>query len=216
MPAECNDGISNVGGAEPSMLTEVVQALLHTRGILDELGVPCAVMGGLAVSACDHVRATVEVEILIGIRSTSPDDLLKEFQARGYRPKVVPALVDFDGERVLQLIYQPAGKFLEFPIDLFLAEAEFHCLALERRTVFRLPDGLTEIPILTCEDLILFKVHANRIIDRRDIVSLLMEHRTTMDFAHVRRWLQTAAHRATWATCWKQAFPNDPDPIAAI
>jgi predicted nucleotidyltransferase len=196
------------------MPSEIVNTLLHTQAILRELGVPSALMGGLAVSAWDHVRATEDVDILIGVAAVDLDGLLRVLQDRGYRPKLTTPIVDFDGERVVQLIYQPPGKFFEFRVDLFLAETEYHKLALDRRTVFRLPDDGTEIPILTVEDLILFKLHADRIIDRRDVVSLLAEHRDTIDLAYLSRWLTTDRVRAVWNDCWTRAFPGEADPTA--
>lgn len=146
------------------MATEIVQTMLDTRAALDELNIPVALMGGLAVSAWKHFRATRDIDLLIAADVVAPDDLLRFLQARGYRPKRVPALHDFDGERVMQLVVPPRGKEYEFAVDLFLAESEYHRGALARRTSFRLPDG-TELPVLTCEDVILFKARAARPVD---------------------------------------------------
>jgi hypothetical protein len=208
-------GSESFDNAGLSMRSETVNALMHTQGILKELGIRSAVMGGLAVSAWDHVRATDDVDILIQIAATEIDTLVAAFIDRGYRPKLATPIIEFDGERVIQFIYPPPGKFFEFQIDLLLAESEFHRLALDRRKVFRLPDDGTEIPILTVEDVIIFKLRADRIIDRRDVVSLLTEHRPTLDFGYLNHWMSTSQLRATWTECWRRAFPGELDPTAS-
>jgi hypothetical protein len=197
------------------MPSELAQAMLVTRTALDELGIPTALMGGLAVTAWDRIRATEDVDFLIAADGTDPDTLLRSLQDRGYVPKKLPAVTDFDGERVMQLRYQPPGKFYDFQVDLFLAESEYHRTALARRVPFRLPDGETVVPIVTCEDLIIFKLRADRPIDRGDIIGLLEANRDALDFAYLRRWVTAPALREMWRECWQHAFPGAPDPLAA-
>ena len=48
----------------------------------------------------------------------------------GYVPKKFPAVTDFDGEHVMQLLYRPPGKYYDFQVDLFLAESEYLRTAL--------------------------------------------------------------------------------------
>ncbi|MFO0810596.1 MAG: hypothetical protein U0746_18365 [Gemmataceae bacterium] len=197
------------------MPTELVKALLHTRAILDELGIPNALMGGLAVAAWDHIRATDDVDMLVAVAEADWPSLVTSFEQRdGFRRKLFEPILDFDGERVLQLMYQPPGKFFDFQVDLFLAESEFHRAALARRTPFTLPDGSATVPILTREDLILFKLIAARIIDRRDVVSIVSTDRTAIDFAYLKSWLSRLGVSNVWQECWSNAFPGEPDPTA--
>jgi hypothetical protein len=187
--------------------------MLVTRAALDELGVPAALMGGLAVTAWDRIRATEDVDFLVGADAIDPDALLRSLQERGYAPKKLPAVTDFDGEHVMQLRYQPPGKFFDFQVDLFLAESAYHRTALARRVPFRLPDGETVVPVVSCEDLIIFKLRADRPIDRGDIIGLLEVNRDTLDIAYLRHWVTAPALREVWRVCWGHAFPGEPDPL---
>lgn len=196
------------------MPTEVVNALLRTQSVLDDLGIAHAVMGGLAVAAWDHVRATDDVDLLISVAAPDWPSLVAEFESRdGFRRKLVEPILDFGGEHVLQLMYQPRGKFFDFQIDLFLAESEFHHEALTRRTPFELPDGSATIPILTREDLILFKLTAARIIDRRDVASIVSQAPNAIDYAYLRSWIERLQLANVWHECWANAFPDSSDPI---
>jgi hypothetical protein len=194
------------------MESEVVRALRHTWGCLRELEIPAALMGGLAVSAWDYIRATEDVDLIVG--TSDPDGLLRSLQERGYRPKRVPVLVTFDNERVLQLVYDRPGSYLDLPVDLFIADSEYHRQALARRVPFRLPSDGLELSLLACEDLILMKLLANRILDRRDVVGLIEANRDDLDFHYLKRWLEALRVRGVWDQCWHEAFPNDPQPEA--
>lgn len=205
-----------IDGQGLDMPSELVQAMLVTHAVLDELRVPTALMGGLAVTAWDRIRATEDVDFLIGVDSMDADSLLRSLQERGYIPKKYPAVTDFDGEHVMQLRYPPPGKFYDLQVDLFLAESEYHRAALARRVPFTLPDGKTVVPVVSCEDLIIFKLRADRPVDRGDIIGLLEAHRDSLDYAYLRQWVTPPALCEMWRDCWKQAFPGDADPLDVL
>ena len=69
-----------------------------------------------------------------------------------------------------QLIHQPLGSYLDLQIDLLLADSPYHQQALARRLPSRLPELDLELDVLTCEDLILHKLLAGRLLDRSDVV----------------------------------------------
>jgi len=177
------------------MESEVVRVLRHMWGCLRELEIPAALMGGLAVSAWHYIRATEDVDLIVG--APDPDGLLRSLQERGYRPKRVPALVTFDNERVLQLVYERPGSFLDLPVDLF-ADSEYHRQALARSVPLRLPSDGLELSLLACEDLILMKLLANRILDRRDVVGLIEINRDDLDIPYLKRWLGALGVRGLW------------------
>jgi hypothetical protein len=194
------------------MASELVRALRHAWDALQEIGVPAAVMGGLAVSTWKHIRATQDVDLLIATDVIDPDRLLREMQARGFRPKLHPPVLTIGPDRILQLLYQPPGSFVVLQVDLLLADSEYKRLALSRRVAFRLPDGSFEFLVLTCEDLILSKIEADRLIDRIDVVALLQENRGRLDFGYLAVWIRKNDVRDVWTECWGQAFPGEPDP----
>ena len=195
------------------MPSDLVQVMLDTRTALDDLGVPGALMGGMAVAAWDRIRATEDIVFLISPDVTDPEALLRAMQERGYAPKKFPAITDFDGERVMQLLYQPHGKFFDYQVDLFFAESLYHRTALARRVPYRLPNDESVVPVVSCEDLIIFKLRADRPVDRGDIIGLLEANRSSLDFAYLRQWVTPPALCEMWRECWRHAFPDEADPL---
>lgn len=194
------------------MATELVQALLTTYRALQECGVPSAMMGGLAVAAWNRRRATDDIDLLISASIADSDSILRHLQKRGFHPRRIPPVTDFDGEHVMQLKYEMPGKSYGYDVDLFFAESGYHRAAFDRRDRFQLPDG-EEVPVIACEDLILFKLSADRLIDRVDVIELLRLNRKCLDIEYIRHWLTAPEIRKLWSECWCEAFPGELDPI---
>lgn len=197
------------------MASEVVRALQHAWVSLTDIGVPAAVMGGLAVATWKHVRATQDVDILVGIDQLDSEVLLSKMQAHGFRPKLMPAVLAFASEHVMQLLYEPPDAYLELQIDLLFAESEFQRQALKRSVSFRIPGEDLEFQVLSCEDLILTKLKADRLIDQSDVVALLRENRTDLDYRYLSEWLDRGELHSDWQKCWHSAFPGETDPTAS-
>ena len=79
------------------MLGETLTGVLRiTWATVEQLGLPAAVMGGIALTAWLHPRNIRDVDLLLGTSSTDPDTLLREMQAHGFRPMRFPALVEIE------------------------------------------------------------------------------------------------------------------------
>lgn len=127
-----------------AVAAKVLLDAVKTSQRLSELGVPHALVGGLAVGVHGHPRATRDADFLVGkeaFESTSP--LLV------YRHE----LNDLVQLGVIDLLAVPR----DFP---WLAEV----LA---------PAVPGEVPVIPVEALILLKLHANRPQDRADVTALL-------------------------------------------
>jgi hypothetical protein len=166
----------------------VLQTLQHVWRTLKPLDVPMAVIGGLALAAWKHVRATKDIDILLSIGAENLDSLLQQLRAAGIRPKRSPPVVDLDQWKLLQLIYEPPDAMMELQIDLLLGNSEYLQKALSRRITTTLPGIDDEIAVLACEDLILHKLLAGRMIDRADVVALLRMNRDVLDVAYLNHW----------------------------
>ena len=63
--------------------------------------------------------------------------------------------------------------------------------------------------VVSCEDLILLKLHADRLIDRMDVRYLLENNRASLDFAYLTNWIGKLQLQKEWAEWWDQAFPGE-------
>ncbi len=191
----------------------VLRALRHVWLALEPLGVPVAVMGGMALAAWKHVRATKDIDLLLGIGENDPNHVLERLRAAEIRPKQDPPLTTVGGLQIVQLLYEPPDSFVDLQIDLFLAESDYHREALRRRVPTRLPGLDIEIAVLTCDDLILHKLLAGRIIDRADAAALLRANRESLQFDYLLRWTGSLELAPELTEVWNEAFPGEPLPV---
>jgi hypothetical protein len=190
----------------------VLQVLRHVWSNLSTLPYPLALMGGLALAFWQRNRTTADVDVLIGVDHNSIGSVLETLQRAGMRPKREPALLDLGSVRIVQLLYEPSGVFVEIQVDLLLAESAFHQQALARRVPARLEGLDNELFVVSCEDLLLFKLSAGRIIDRADAAELLRLHRSSLDFAYLGIWVIQLNLSTVFAEIWQEACPGEPIP----
>jgi hypothetical protein len=187
----------------------VLSTLKHVWQTLQPLGLPMAVMGGIALATWEHLRATKDVDLLVGVGHNELEPVLQVLAAARVRPKHEPPVLALGELRLVQLLYEPPGAFLELQIDLLLAESEYHRTAIARRLPARLPGLDLQVDVLTCEDLILHKLLAGRILDRADAAALLRANRPTLNFGYLFLWTQKLALEATLEEAWEEAFPGE-------
>jgi hypothetical protein len=169
-----------------------------------------AVTGGLALATSKHVRATRDVDLLVDVGGNDLDQLIEELRTAGLRPKRTPPVTSLGALDVVQLLYEPPEAFVELQIDLLLAKSEYHREALRRRVPTQLPDLGIGIAVLACEDLILHKLLAGRLIDRADAAALVRANRDRLDWDYLARWARELAVTDDLAQARNDAFPSGP------
>ncbi len=190
----------------------VLNTLRHVWLTLKPLNVPVAVVGGIALATWKHVRATRDVDLLLGVEEKELSRVLQSLLDANLRPKRDLSVTDLGQLGVIQLLYEPPEAFMDLQVDLLLAKSDYHRNALERRVSVQLADLDIEIEVLTCEDLILHKLLAGRIIDRADAAALLRANRESLEFDYLLQWSDGLALGKELAEVWNEAFPDEPLP----
>jgi hypothetical protein len=190
----------------------LLRALRHIWLALEPLNIPMAVMGGLAMATWKHVRATRDIDLLLGAGEDDSERLLEALTAAGIRPKRSPTTIQLGQLELLQLLYEPSGTFMDLQIDVLLARSDYHNKALERRVPTRLPTLDIEVAVLACEDLILHKLLAERVIDLADTAALLRANRQSLDFAYLLKWAGQLRLVPALRQAWQAAWPDEPLP----
>jgi hypothetical protein len=188
----------------------LLKALQFIMQSLRSMDIPVAVIGGLAMSVWKYTRTTHDVDLLVGIDSRQSVKILNQLQALGIRPKHSPPIILLGRLNIIQLQYEPPDSFMDVQIDLLLAESDYLRTALDRRIPAMLPDVAVEIDVLTCEDLILHKLLAGRIIDRADVVSLLRLNYPSLDLEYLTGWIKRQNLSEEFSSIWQEAFPEEP------
>jgi hypothetical protein len=189
----------------------LIKALQSIWQSLSAMDVPAAVMGGLAMSFWKYTRSTRDVDLLIGMDVQKSDKMLSQLRSIGIRPKQTPPIISLGRLNIIQLLYEPPEAYMEVQIDLLLAESEYHRTALKRRIPTRLSDLPMDIAILTCEDLILHKLLAGRLIDKADVAALLKLNLASLDLNYLAHWLKQLQLTAEFAAIFNEILPSVTD-----
>lgn len=166
------------------------------------------------MAAWKYPRMTRDVDLILGIGSMPADAVLKSLLAAGFRAKHGPVVRSREDLRLLQVEFEPKDMFVSNPVDLLLADSEYHRHALGRAVPFRLSEVPDELRVLTCEDLILHKLLAGRMIDRSDTAALIRANRDTLDFHELSKRVQSLSLRSEFMEIWNEASPGEPLPGA--
>jgi hypothetical protein len=195
------------------MASDAVRSVLnHLWNAIETMGHPVALMGGLALAVWYHPRSTRDVDLLLGIGRDEVDDVLNMLEGIGCRPKKQPPLVIIGDHSFVQMLYTPTGEFYDVQFDLLLAETPLQKSAL-RRCIKQTVEGVDRpISVLSCEDLILFKLLAGRMIDRADAAMLLRENVDDLDFKYLGDWISQFDLGKDFQEIWAEALPSRESP----
>jgi hypothetical protein len=169
-------------------------------------------MGGIALAAWNYIRATRDIDLLVGVDKEAVDPILSALAQHGCRPKRSPPVLSIGQHSIVQMLYTPPGEFYDVQFDLFLAESELQKSAISRRVQRDLPGLSRPIAVLNCDDLILFKLVAGRVIDRADAAMLLRENREAIDFEYLLSWIARLGLAKEFAEIWCEAYPDEDAP----
>ncbi len=176
---------------------------------------PCALIGGIALAVWNYPRATRDVDLLIGIESGEIESVVQCLEASGCRPKRSHAVVAVGTHHFLQFLYTPPGEFYDVQFDLLLAESELQKSAIARRVQRDVPGVNRPVDVIRCDDLILLKLLAGRMIDRADAAMLLRENRDAIDFDYLHGWVARLDLTVELSEVWQEAYPDEEPPAAS-
>jgi hypothetical protein len=190
----------------------VLSALHHLWTVIEDRQVKACLMGGMSLAHWGYARFTRDVDVLISIDPVSINDFVRALSAVGFAPRTAPFITQVGSHSFVQLMFTPKGRFDEIPVDLLIADSDFLRGAVERGFPSRLNNW--ECRVVSCEDLILLKLQADRLIDRLDVRYLLQHNRATLDLTYLADWIKQLGLGKEWADWWRDAFPDDPAPTA--
>lgn len=156
-------------------MTALEQALIRLAGDLQALGVPWALVGGMAVSFRAEPRTTQDVDVVVAVSGDQEAErIARDLVMRGYRPlEIQPFLENADGRLNAARLLAPATVGLEtIGVDLLFASSGVEEEVVAAAEVREVAVGLY-VPIARIGHLIALKVLAGREKDRTDARSLL-------------------------------------------
>jgi hypothetical protein len=158
--------------------------ILEIDAVLTDLNVRHAFGGALALAYYAEPRGTVDIDVNVGVPFDSRSTLLAELDSVGWHadelaeqaPPAAGTRLDQNGESVV--------------LDLFFSFDEYHQDVINRAVVkpFVHAGIRHELPFLSAEDLVVFKISFGRPKDWVDIQAMIAAG-TTIDGEYVERQL---------------------------
>jgi hypothetical protein len=149
---------------------------------LATLGIPYAIIGGMAAQRWAEPRFTLDVDVTVAAPLSDPDgfvrDLLGRFLSRIEDP------VAFARKSRVVLVRASNGC----PVDISLALPGYEDEVMRRAVNYELEPGKI-VRLCSAEDFIIHKAVAGRPRDLPDIEGAITRQRNSLDIAYIRRWL---------------------------
>ena len=192
----------------------VALTLVRACEVLESLEIPAAVMGGISLAAWNHPRFTQDIDLLLALPEVEKGTVVAKFLDAGFffKKDEQHRWIPLGGIELLQLFYEPPDSFMDFRLDLLAAKSDYHLGILQRRVTVTLPMVDREIAVVSCEDMLILKLLAGRIIDRADAATLLRRNRERLDEEYLLKWIKAHGLQAQLAEIWDEAFPGEHPP----
>jgi Nucleotidyl transferase AbiEii toxin, Type IV TA system len=145
-----------------------------------------AIAGGLAVSYWGHPRSTrdIDLAIMVGDYKALESRLLKG----GLHKAVNKHHTSMHSLDVYQWRMPLPNQYIEVEIDFLVSTSEFHSTLLQRSITCTIFDFDFSVRVVTCEDLLLLKALAGRMIDLADIEAIQQLQGASLDRAYIAMW----------------------------
>jgi hypothetical protein len=162
---------------EPALDERVVELV----EAFTEAGLPFAIGGAIALAYYAEPRATVDIDLNVFIRVERAGEVLDVVRPLGVEDTS-------SDRRALGTDGQARLRWGKYKLDVFLSNHPFHDSVATR--VRMVPFSATEIPILACEDLVVFKVTFNRPKDWLDIEQVFFAQAGVIDLGYLEFWIE--------------------------
>lgn len=176
------------------MTGTLTAALLEAHGLLDAASVPHALCGGVAANLYrEEVRATTDVDLSIAVGPAGMVGLVESVEAGGWTTQVFEKATE-----QLRLSKEGSPR-----VDCIVATTDYERAAIDRaRTV---PIESHQIPVLTAEDLIVFKLMAGRARDYEAVAAIINAQSARLDTSYITGWLEQFGIEDTWDRALQEA-----------
>jgi len=162
----------------------IFDGLDAVTGVLKDLGIDYALMGGMALQVWGRIRVTKDIDIVISITDEKKEELLSilrkpPFKIRNAFKKIGDAILIFS-------TFEDKESGFPINIDIFIAQTPFQKETLKRALEIEVLGR--RLKVIRVEDLILYKLLSARPIDRVDAEVLIKENIKDIDKRYLRFW----------------------------
>lgn len=142
--------------------------------------------GGISVSIWGNPRATYDIDGIIGISLLEAKNFLGILSENRF---------SYDKKKPIKSIHDLSFITLKYPyrkdkiyVDIFLAKNEYMKESLQRKKEIKFFD--IKIPVISPEDLILYKLISGRNKDIEDVHDILFSQKDKLDIKYMKKWAE--------------------------
>jgi hypothetical protein len=163
-------------------IVDLEKVLYDFVGLLNKIGLPYMIVGGLAVNYYGQIRTTEDIDIVASVKLKDIPGLLKALKEKKYKfhREEISALVRM-GNRFA--IADPSDTYR---IDFWIPKFPYENQAFDRRRKTKI--GNKTLYLICPEDLVLFKLLAGRYQDEIDAVGVLKRQKGKLDRKYLKFW----------------------------
>jgi len=165
--------------------------------ILNSQAIPYMLVGGVAVNFYAAPRTTLDLDLVIMLDQNNLNNFLAELKKNGFQ---------FDADIIVRHLgvmnHFPIYGEDEFQVDIWIPKYELEKKALERKQLLHYLNE--QVYIISVEDLILFKLKADRSKDINDIKAILINQTAQLDNVYLDIWLERLGLRDKLKTLQKE------------
>ncbi len=168
-------------------MNEQEAAAWEVHQYFQSLGLPYAVIGGMAVQWWGEPRMTKDVDLTVVAPLDQPSSVFIQRVLDRFPARIDNALEFAQRSRVILLTASNGC-----PVDISLGLPGYEDEVMGRVVEFELEPGQA-IRVCSAEDLIIHKAIAGRPQDVRDVEGIVYRQRDALDVVIIRGWLQAFA-----------------------
>ena len=187
----------------------LLAALEAAANALAAAGIRHALVGGAALPAWGRIRATGDADVLISAGLGSPEitarlqEIVAALRGGGFAHLDRADRRRIEDKTVLHFWFPLRPQGISVRLDLIAGEGPEYDELLDR-AVRRKINGF-DIPVASCEDLILLKLAAGRAIDLADVQELLKINGPNLDRIYLRSRAASRRLEKKLEEAWKAA-----------
>lgn len=163
-------------------MIEHEEAAWEVHQVLTELGLPYAIIGGIAVQEWGEPRFTKDIDLTVLAPLEDLEDtveaILNRFNSRVSDP------LDLALHSRMIVVQATNG----YPVDISLGVPGYEEEVMSRAVNYKLSSG-KEVRLCSAEDLIIHKAVAGRPQDIRDIEGVIIRQQHKLDAQYIHHWL---------------------------
>ncbi len=144
------------------------------------------VLGGMALGGFGRLRVTQDVDFAVAVDPSDEPAFVRELQRAHFLPAAPRSL---PGHRLLVCRYLKSSRGLPVQVDFLMARVLYQTQAILRAVEMKF--GREKARVISAEDLILYKLLADRPMDRLDAQAVIEEQGKRLNRAYLRRWARS-------------------------